>query len=107
MTLRSDLPDIRTAGGADYDPSPTADGTLVVRLRFTDRSNGGSGTDPGTATDFDFSIPLDCTATTSATVGSDCRLDTSADALSPGAIKENKATVLQVFRPPPNHSGPD
>jgi hypothetical protein len=108
MTLRFDLGDIRTAAGGDYDPNPAgADGTLVTRLRFTDRSNGPSGTDPGTATDFDFSVPFACTPTASTTVGSDCRLDTSADAVNSGMIKENKATVLQVFRLRLNDSGPN
>jgi hypothetical protein len=105
MTLRFDLSDVRTGAGADYDPSATADGTLVTRLRFTDRANGGSGTDPGTATDFDFSVPFGCTATSDPSVGSNCALDTSADAVNPGMIKENKATVLQVFRLRLNDSG--
>jgi dipeptidyl aminopeptidase/acylaminoacyl peptidase len=105
MTLRFDLSDIRTGAGGDYDPSPNADGTLVTRLRFTDRTNGGSGTDPGTATDFDFSVPFNCTTTPDPSLGSDCRLDTSADAVNPGIIKENKATVLQVFRLRLNDSG--
>jgi hypothetical protein len=105
MTLRIDLSDVQTATGADYDPSPAADATLVTRLRFTDRANGGSGTDPGTATNFDFSVPFNCTATANATLGSECRLDTSADALNSGMIKENKATVLQVFRLRLNDAG--
>jgi WD40-like Beta Propeller Repeat len=99
MTLRFGLGDIRTAGAADYDPNPAGpDGTLFVRLRFTDRANGVSGTDPGTATDHDFSVPFACTPTADAALGSSCALDTTADAVTPGIIKENKTTVLQVFR---------
>jgi Tol biopolymer transport system component len=98
MTLRFDLTDIQTAAGGDYDPSPAgADGTLITRLRFTDRANGGSGADPGTASDFDFSVPFNCTATSDTALGSNCALDTSADAVNPALIKENKATVIQVF----------
>jgi TolB protein len=107
-TFRLALSDIQTAGGVDYDPNPAgADATLVTRLRFTDQANGGSGTDPGTASDFDFSVPFACTATANPAVGSDCGLDTSADAVTPGMIKENKATVLQVFRLRLNDSGPN
>jgi Tol biopolymer transport system component len=99
VTYRLSLSDIRTAAGADYDPSPTgADASLVTRLRFTDRSNGGSGTDPATMIDLDFLVPFACTATSDPAVGSNCALDTSADSVNPGMIKENKATVLQVFR---------
>jgi hypothetical protein len=108
VTLRLELSDIRTAAGADYDPRAAgADGTLVTRVRCTDRANGGSGSDPGTATDFDFSVPFACTPTASTTVGSDCRLDTSADAVTPAMIKENKATVLQVFSLRLMDSGPN
>src|SRR6185312_10204992 len=105
-TLRFDLSDIRTAGGADYNPNTSGpDGTLVTRLRFTDRANGPSGASAGTATDLDFSVPFNCTPTSDPVLGSTCTLDTSADAVTPGAIKENKATVLQVFRLRLNDSG--
>jgi Tol biopolymer transport system component len=105
-TLRFDLSDIRTAGGADYNPNPSGpDGTLTTRLRFTDRSNGPSGTSAGTAADLDFAVPFNCTPTADPSLGSTCALDTSADAVNPAAIKENKATVLQVFRLRLNDSG--
>jgi hypothetical protein len=107
-TLRFDLSDLRTAGGADYDPNPSGpDGTLTTRLRFTDRANGPSGTSAGTATDLDFSVPFNCTSTSDPSLGSQCTLDSSADAVNPGAIKENQATVLQVFRLRLNDSGPN
>jgi hypothetical protein len=107
-TLRFDLSDIRAAGGADYNPNPSGpDGTLVTRLRFTDRANDPAGTSAGTATDLDLSLPFSCTPTSDPSLGSTCALDSSADAISPGAIKENKATVLQVFRLRLNDSGPN
>jgi hypothetical protein len=105
VTVRASLSDVQTAAGADYDPNPGgADATLATRLRFTDRANGASGTDPGTAGEFDFLVPVDCTAT-AASVGSTCALDTTADAVTPGIIKENKATVIQTFRFRLNDSG--
>jgi hypothetical protein len=105
VTVRSSLSDVQTAAGADYDPNPGgADATLATRLRFTDRANGASGTDPGTAGEFDFLVPVDCTAT-AASVGSTCALDTTADAVTAGIIKENKATVIQTFRFRLNDSG--
>lgn len=106
VTIRSSLSDVRTASGADYDPNPGgADATLITRLRFTDRANGGSGSDPGTSTDLDFSVPVVCTASADTAVGSSCELDTTADAVMAGVIKENKATVLQTFRFRLNDSG--
>jgi hypothetical protein len=108
MTLRFDLTDIGTGAGSDYDPNPAgADGTLVTRLRLTDRANGASGADPGTATDFDLSVPFACTPTADPALGSACALDTSLDAVTPGAIKENKASVVQIFRLRLNDSGPN
>jgi hypothetical protein len=108
VTIRSALKDVQTAAGADYSPAPSGpDLTLVARLRFTDRSNGASYTTPGTAGDADFPVPVDCTPSASASIGSDCNLDTSADALVAGIIKENAATVLQVFRLRLNDLGPN
>jgi hypothetical protein len=105
MTLRASLNDIRTAGGADYNPNAAgADLTLVTKLRFTDRLNGGSQTDPGTASDFDYSTPIDCVST-AGPEGANCSLDTSADAITPNTVRENKATVVQVFRYRVNDSG--
>jgi hypothetical protein len=106
VTILSSLSDVQTAAGADYEPNPVgADATLVTRFRFTDRANGTSGGDPETATDFDFSVPVDCAATAASTLGSSCGVDTTADTVTPGLIKENKATVLQTFRFRLNDSG--
>ena len=86
------MSDVTTAAGSDYLPSPSGpDMTLYARFRFTDLSNGGSGSDPGTATDFDFAVPVDCAATPSGSVGSTCSANTSADAVTPGLIKEERA----------------
>jgi Tol biopolymer transport system component len=105
MTLRASLNDIRTAGGADYNPNAAGpDLTLVTKLRFTDRFNGGSQTDPATVSDFDYQTPIDCTSTVGSE-GATCSLDTSADAITPDTIRENKATVMQVFRYRVNDSG--
>jgi hypothetical protein len=100
VTLRASLNDIRTASGADYPAALT----LVTKLRINDRFNGGSQTDPATAADFDYSTPISC-ASTAGPEGANCNLDTSMDAVTAGTIKENKATVIQVFRYRVNDSG--
>jgi hypothetical protein len=106
LTLRASLNDIRTAGGADYNPNASgADLTLVTRLRITDRYNGASQTDPATVQDFDYQTPIDCASTSTGSEGSSCSLDTSADAITPNTIRENKATAIQVFRFRVNDSG--
>jgi len=52
-------------------------------------------------------VAFNCTATADSATGSDCRLDTSVDAITPGLIRENQATVLQLFRLRLMDSGPD
>ena len=93
--------------GPDYSPNASgADMTLVTKFRLTDLLNGGAASSQGTATDFDFGIPVDC-ATTVGTEGSNCAASTTADAVSPGMIKEGRSTVMQSFRVRLNDSGPD
>jgi hypothetical protein len=63
-----------------------------------------SQSDPATANDFDFQVPIDC-AVVQGSQGSTCKVDTTADSLTPNTIRENKATVVQVFRFRVNDSG--
>jgi Tol biopolymer transport system component len=106
VTIRASLTDVQTPLGLDYDPDPTGpDLTLVQRLRITDRYSGPSLGDPATTVDFDFSVAVDCALTVDPGIGSSCNVDTSADAVMPGAIKENKAAVVQVFRVRVNDPG--
>jgi hypothetical protein len=104
------LSDVRSGSpsGGDYNPNTGgADLTLAERLRFTDYDNGPSGNDPGTTTDFDFLVPVDCTSTASSSVGSTCNATTSAEAVTPGSIKEGKRAVVDVFRIKLQDSGPN
>jgi hypothetical protein len=91
------LTDVQTTAGGDYDPNPSgADLTEVTRLRLTDRADNFGGA-AGTAADLDYPVPVDC-ATTTGSEGAACDASTSADALTPGAIRESMQTVAQVFR---------
>jgi hypothetical protein len=98
--------DIRSgsATGVDYDPS-ASDATLVVKWRISDNYNGGSLTDPATVQDYDFNVPVACAATADATIGSTCSVDSTADSIMPGVIKEGKAMNVQLFRLRLNDSG--
>jgi plastocyanin len=99
--------DVRAqSGGGDYAPNPSGpDTTLTEKLRLTDSLNGASLTDPATTTDFDFPVPADCAPTADPTVGSACSVSTSADAVTPGTIKEGRDMIMQVFRARLNDSG--
>ena len=92
--------------GNDYAPNASGpDTTLVEKLRLTDTLNGASQTDPATTIDFDLPVPAECAPTADTTIGSTCSVTTSADAITPGQIKEGRDMILQVFRVRLNDSG--
>lgn len=108
--LQGQITDVRggNASGNDYVPVPGGpDANLRFRLRLTDLSNGASPPEPATATDLDFFVPLECTATPSAATGSTCATSTTANTILPGAITEGAAMVADVFRVRVDDAGPD
>jgi hypothetical protein len=96
------MADIRTsaAGLPDYT------GQLQVQssLRITDRNNGPSET--GTV-EASFAVTVPCAGTASTTVGSNCNLVTTADAISPGTVKEGARANWQLSQVRVNDGGPD
>jgi uncharacterized repeat protein (TIGR01451 family) len=73
-------------------------GELQVKtmLRVTDRNNSVSGNAAGTMVDTELDFTVPCTATASTTVGGTCSVSTTAEALTPGIVKEGKRTVWAV-----------
>jgi hypothetical protein len=69
---------------------------FVTTWRITDRRNGSAPVDPGTVQDVDFAATATCAATADANVGSSCTLNTTADAIMPGAIVEQQRTMIQL-----------
>jgi glucose/arabinose dehydrogenase len=95
IRLATTITDVRNrANLSDYS------GELQARLpiRITDRDNppsaGGSGA--GTTQDGTFAFTVPCTTTADNSVGSTCMVSTTADAVTPGVIKEAMRTVWQV-----------
>jgi plastocyanin len=102
----TDVRDRSTNG--DYVPNPSGpDTTLTEKLRLSDTLNGASQTDPATSTDFEFPVPAQCAPTADPVAGSSCSVATSADAVTPGVIKEGRDMIMQVFRARLNDSGVD
>jgi hypothetical protein len=98
VTLSASLSDVKTTGGADYAPNPSGpDLTEITRLRFTDKANNYGGAS-GTATEYDFRVPIECAATSDPSIGSSCSANTSADSMLPGFVTEQRQTVIQAFR---------
>jgi hypothetical protein len=98
LAIAGTVSDVRAVvGGGDYDPSLAgADVTLALRLRLTDSVNGSLLSDPATTLDFELKAPAACLPTVGPE-GSDCSVNTSADALDAGSILEGRRMVLQSY----------
>jgi hypothetical protein len=100
LALVVNATDVRNSqSGADYDPAPAgADVTIAPILRLSDTLNGAFLTASATTSDFAFPFVVSCTPTADPGTGSSCSANTSADAVTPGAIKEGKKAVLSANR---------
>jgi hypothetical protein len=81
----------------------------VADLRVTDRYNGespGGGGDAATVVDFPFPVTIQC-AGTPENVGATCELETTANAIVPGAVRDGERAVVQVGQIRVNDGGPD
>ena len=96
------------AAGADLtEVADFPGGTQGKGIRITDQDNGTFGTSPATVVDSGFPIPLDCVTTTDPSAGSNCGVNTTANALVPGVIKNGKGAVWQIGQIEIKDSGPD
>jgi Tol biopolymer transport system component len=92
------------------DLSDYAGGVAVsAARRITDRDNAPYPGGPGQATVQDHSLffTAPCTATSDSSVGSTCELETTADALLPGSVKEMQRAVWQLDQISVHDGGPD
>jgi PKD repeat protein len=96
VRIRSTATDVLAQpGGQDYSGQLL----LSAALRITDKNNGSSEAQPATVEDFRFGAPIACVATPGgAAIGSTCNLDTTADTLVPGFIREGKRAVVSALR---------
>jgi hypothetical protein len=96
VTIGTGIFDILTSTGDPYLPNPTGpDMTLVFKLRITDSYNGPSLDAPATVSDVELAVPINCQQFPNQEPT--CDGYTSMDALQPGLIRENGATVLQTY----------
>jgi hypothetical protein len=84
----------------------TGDVEVSAARRITDRDNTP---EPSTATaqDHTFSFTVPCSPTSDKTVGSTCALETTADTLVPGSVKERQRTIWQLDRITVSDLGPE
>ena len=100
IALRMEISDVSEQGTlADYAGEVAAG----VSARITDRYAGV----PMTSTEVQLPFTTQCTPTAATNVGSTCSLNTTLDALIPGAIAEGQRTVLQLGQVQVIDGGPD
>jgi hypothetical protein len=93
ITLIASVTDVRRqADLADYTGELEAD----VRLRITDQASGPAANESATVEDSVFTFTVPCQATASTTVGATCAVNTSADALLPGTVREGARTIWSL-----------
>jgi hypothetical protein len=92
-----------SGGGSDYIGKLLA----TASLRITDKYNGASGTEDGTVADTTLELPVTCVATGDATIGAQCALNTTLDALIPGVVLEGKRAVWQLGQVEVKDAGPN
>jgi hypothetical protein len=80
---------------------------LAPVLRITDRLNGTSPVDTGTTADLPFPVTVPCAVTANTAIGSTCAVDTTADAVVPGVVREVKRTIWQLAALRVMDGGPD
>ena len=83
------------ADGADY----TGELQATAQIRITDHFNAvapGGGTDPATVVDIPFPVNVPCVATSSTSIGSTCSVNTTANGVVPGAVKDTKRANIEV-----------
>ena len=105
MRIRASVSDVRCRAGAGTCGSPNAaSGTdytgelqLSTRLRIIDRLNGPALADPATSVDSPFPVTIPCVATdTDDTIGANCAVNTTANAVVPGAVTGNGHAIWEL-----------
>ena len=77
---------------------------------MTDRWNAaapGGGTDAGTGQSVSLARSFPCAPTASTSTGSTCTLNTSANAIVPGLVKDTKRAIWQMDQVQVYDGGPD
>jgi glucose/arabinose dehydrogenase len=81
-----------TASGRDY----TGQLHAVLRLRITDRLSSAGATEPATTIDSPFRIMIPCNPTSDPAIGAICAVNTSVNAVVPGALTSGAHSIWQV-----------
>ena len=90
VSVRVAITDVRRQGTlADY----TGELGVAQAVQITDRLSGPSGAEPATAQPNPFRFAVPCAATAATSVGSTCSLQSTLNAIVPGAVVAGKRAV--------------
>jgi hypothetical protein len=105
VRIKVSLADIRNnPSGTDY----VGRVLLSHTLQIVDTNNAVENPEPGTVVSIPYSYPVDCVATPSdLTTGSTCTLNTTADAIIPNTVSENKRTIWEIGQITVKDAGPN
>ena len=92
VTVRVNVTDVRRRSDLTDYPGELQ---LSASRRITDKDNGGANA-AGTVADMLYTATVPCQPTADTTIGSACSLATTADAITPGSVKEELRTVWQL-----------
>jgi len=108
LSVVASLQDVRSGSATGSDYAPVASGpdlNATAKFRFSDHYNntpslGCAATTscPGTMSDTDFPVPINCVTTADPGVGSNCSVITTANAVTPNVIQEAHNTDIAIFR---------
>jgi hypothetical protein len=81
---------------------------VATTLRITDKLNGSGQDEDGTVVDTPLRVPVTCVATGGAqSLGADCKLTTTLDAVIPGIAREGKRSVWELGEVAVKDAGPN
>jgi hypothetical protein len=104
VKIKVSLADVRNnPSGSDYVGRVLLQHTLQV----VDTNNAIENPEPGTMVSIPYNYPIDCVSTLDTTIGSSCSLNTTADAIIPNTISENKRTIWEVGQITVKDAGPN
>jgi hypothetical protein len=92
-----------SSDGPDYSGQVQGNATI----RISDHTNGPSLAEAATMVDVPFPVNAQCANTAATNIGGLCGVNTSANAVVPGAVKDNQRGVVELSQVPVNDGGAD
>ena len=92
-----------SSAGPDYSGQVQGNATI----RISDHFNGPSMAEAATVVDIPFPVIAQCSNTAATTIGGTCAVNTSANTVVPGAVKDNQRGIVEILQVPVNDGGAD